>query len=438
MLAEGRSAAAAAAAAGAADMADDAENPSAGFSLAQLEAELHNAQQEVHFMTAFSPVTALLADKKAAERALQAMTVAHAATSKLLQAAHQQLQQLQAEKRALQQDNNNLLQMHAAQIQTEQTAKHLIVTARGMVVTQFMRLVQELAKRTAVDATAVAHVTAEPAVGVPSVYAGLRSTCESTHAPQASSPQAMEPKANGAAAEPSPVQVPVAKRSRVGMLARDLHAKEERIAQAAAAEAPSAASQQSSPSHRFDRPSAKPAKTAQEPGKKPAGRRESKASKQSASATANGPKYKGTSFNKAKQKWTAQIWSQNKLYNLGWFVTPEEAAEAYRVAEQAKATGVLIQKGANRCTGKRRRKGEDGTMSESPLKGNLSFVAKVDPPLAGDGVHDNLQQQVFPPSLAHTQPPSPLSLPGQPERTQHPPSSTVMHNGMQPPEHARL
>lgn len=46
-------------------------------------------------------------------------------------------------------------------------------------------------------------------------------------------------------------------------------------------------------------------------------------------AANNTTNYKGVSFHKRHQKWTAQIAVHNKLKSLGYFETPEEAARAY-------------------------------------------------------------------------------------------------------------
>ena len=42
--------------------------------------------------------------------------------------------------------------------------------------------------------------------------------------------------------------------------------------------------------------------------------------------------YKGVSFNKATQKWHAYIKHSQKRYHLGFYATPEEAAQAYNIA----------------------------------------------------------------------------------------------------------
>mgnify|MGYP001617180464 CR=1 FL=1 len=42
--------------------------------------------------------------------------------------------------------------------------------------------------------------------------------------------------------------------------------------------------------------------------------------------------YKGVSFHKGGRKWAATIGYNSKLYHLGSFTTPEEAAEAYNIA----------------------------------------------------------------------------------------------------------
>jgi hypothetical protein len=43
-------------------------------------------------------------------------------------------------------------------------------------------------------------------------------------------------------------------------------------------------------------------------------------------------KYMGVSWNKQKNKWTAQIQINNKVKNLGYFDNEEEAREAYQIA----------------------------------------------------------------------------------------------------------
>ena len=42
--------------------------------------------------------------------------------------------------------------------------------------------------------------------------------------------------------------------------------------------------------------------------------------------------YKGVSFNRTKKKWMASIKVNKKSINLGYFLTPEEASEAYKAA----------------------------------------------------------------------------------------------------------
>lgn len=55
------------------------------------------------------------------------------------------------------------------------------------------------------------------------------------------------------------------------------------------------------------------------------------------SATANTSGFKGVHFakhvsDKTRKKWRAEIWHKGKKHCLGYFLTPEEASSAYRVA----------------------------------------------------------------------------------------------------------
>jgi hypothetical protein len=56
--------------------------------------------------------------------------------------------------------------------------------------------------------------------------------------------------------------------------------------------------------------------------------------------------YKGVSWHKRDEVWTARISIQNKMYNLGYFVSEVDAHNAYQVALNAyNADGTLPQKG---------------------------------------------------------------------------------------------